>query len=341
MANEFIIRKGFISKANSGVSGSLNVSSSVVASAYYGDGRNLFTTTSYNPSISDSISMADDHGGLTSGTTVGDLRGSSYDDLFTDILFPTVLAYIQTAKSVTVTGITTETIEIGSTITPSVITTFNPGLINNGDDTSGPDLVGDPNLYTYKLPGGTTDGTVVSTTSPNNYTYTSSYEVIAGSNIWSVVVSHDAGTGTYTDNKGVDGTNLDGSRVSATVVRNMSTKTGRYYAWDGYGASGSAPTDSTGVRAITSKRFLSSTNTGTFNITIPIGTPEVYFFTPAGKTVTVLYVESSNADVTGTFTETQFNVNDAGGNTVSYDSWVSYIGATGYPSTATYNVTIS
>ena len=41
MANEFIIRKGFISKADSSITGSLHVSSSVSASVYYGDGSQL------------------------------------------------------------------------------------------------------------------------------------------------------------------------------------------------------------------------------------------------------------------------------------------------------------
>jgi len=95
------------------------------------------------------------------------------------------------------------------------------------------------------------------------------------------------------------------------------------------------------VRVVPAKTFLNSSNTGTFSISIPSGTQEVYFYTPVGKTATVLYVESSNANVTGTFVKTQFNVNDANGSPVGYDSWVSFIGTVGYPVSATYNVTIS
>ena len=41
MANEFIARKGIVSRADAQITGSLNVSADVTASAFYGDGSNI------------------------------------------------------------------------------------------------------------------------------------------------------------------------------------------------------------------------------------------------------------------------------------------------------------
>jgi len=89
--------------------------------------------------------------------------------------------------------------------------------------------------------------------------------------------------------------------------------------------------------------FLSTAATGVFNMTIPAGITNVWFSVPAGKTIKVLYVESSNADVTSEFIANTFNVINGGGagDPISYDTWGSIIPGIGYPADATYNVTIS
>jgi hypothetical protein len=296
---------------------------------------------SYDTSLATGLTMPEDVGGYPAGTTVAELSGETFIKMFDDLLFPTVLAYIGTNVSATLAGVSTTTAEVGTAYAPSTTGTLNPGLIKNGDDTNGPNLKGDANEFRFYLPDTTLDETV-STPVDNDEAWTfTSYEITLGTNRWQVQIDYDAGTGTYYDNKGNAVTNLDGSRGSGTASDYSNTITGRRYAWWGYGTQSSAPTNSTGVRALSDKQFLDGSNLGTFTITIPASTQEVYFYVPAGNTVTVLYVESSNADVTSSFTETQFNVNDAGGNPISYDSWVSYIGASGYPSTANYEVTIS
>ena len=313
--------------------------------SYVGDGSQLTGVVTgsgtFLPTVADSVTMPDDHGGILSGTTAGELKGNTYDELFSDIFFPTVIAYTQQLKSVSIPNIPTSTQEVGTNLKPTLSPTLNPGNIYNGDGTDGPALVGNALGYDYKLPGGATDYYKNATANTDTHTYTTDYNLIFGNNIWSVEVDHAAGTGAYYDNKAVAGTNLDGSRVATSISRNTNTIYGRRYAWSAYGTQNSEPTDSAGVRGLSSKRFLGGSNTGAFNITIPIGTQSVYFFIPAGRTVQINYIESSNANVTATFVETHFNVNDANGVAVSYDSWVTFIGNTGYPEVATYRVTIT
>lgn len=321
--------EGLLTTQDISTSGNIYVDGSIILNGEE-VGQGIYQGIGLDPSLE----MVDTFGDLTPGTRVYDLKGKTFEWLFSAILFPTVLAYIGTPKSISLSGVTGTTVEVGTTYTPFVMTTFNQGLIKNGNNTDGPDLVGPISLYSYFLP----DSTLDATTGDTDHSFTP-YNISFGSNIWSVSGTHAAGSGLYYDNKGNTVTNLDAQRVSALVSANSANVVGRRYAWRGYGAASSHPTDSAGVRALTSKSFLSATNTGTFDISIPSGNAEVYFYIPAGKTVVVQYVESSFADVTGSFTTSAITVNDAGGTGQSYTSYVSNFG--GYPETATYRVTIS
>jgi hypothetical protein len=295
----------------------------------------------YDTSLASGLTMPNEVGGYPAGTAVADVSGDTFIQMFDNLLFPTVLASIGTNVSATLAGVSTTTAEVGTAYAPVSTGTLNPGVINNGDGSTGPNLKGDANEFRFYLPDTTLDHTVSSPVdNDEDWTFTS-YDITFGTNRWQVQIDYDAGTGTYYDNKGNAVTNLDASRGAGTASDYSSTITGRRYAWWGSGTQSSAPTNSAGVRGLSDKQFLDGSNEGTFTITIPASTQEVYFFVPAGKNVSVAYVESSYADVTISFTETQFNVDDAGGNPISYDSWVSYIGASGYPSEANYEVTIS
>jgi hypothetical protein len=293
----------------------------------------------YDSIFDDSLAVPTTIGGIDAGTTVGDLRGLSPTEMFDAILFPTIPPS-SSPKSVVLSGITGGNYEVGTQVITSLTATFNQGTITNGDASPGPALVGQGNNYTYKDPDGVTIG---SNATAGNIDAINAplYIITIGNNIWNVVTDHDAGTGLYYDSKGIASTDLDTQRVAGSTADNSSNMSGRYYAWRGSGPGGSAPTNSAQVRAETDKSFLSTSNTGSFNITIPPGTQEVFISIPAGKTLTVLYVESSNADVTGSFTSNAFNVDDANANPVAYETFVSFIGVGGYPATATYAVTIS
>ena len=292
----------------------------------------------YNPSLPDDLKTPEAVGGIPADTSVGYLRGKTYEAIINDLLFPTVLASIATANSATLNGVSTSTLEVGLPMTPAATGIYNPGVIDNGDGTTGPNLTGDANSYTFFLPDGTVDGTYATAGNSQGHTF-SSYNIGFGTNRWEVSIGYDSNSSPYYDNKGNLGSNLDPQRVSGENTDYSNVVTGRRYAWRGTGAP--IPTISSQVRALSLKSFLSATNTGTFDITIPGSTPEVYFFIPAGKTVVVQYVESSFADVTGSFTSGPISVDDAGGATQSYESWTTTIGGGGYPGTATYRVTIT
>jgi hypothetical protein len=298
---------------------------------------------SYDTVLNPSLAMPSTVGGFTAGTTVADVEGKTFISMFDDLLFPTVQPYIGSNASIVLDGVTIQTVEVGTIITPTSIATYNPGLIRNGDDSSGPQLKGNATEFRFLLPNGTTDYTD-SSPSGNASTHTfTPWVTTLNTNRWRVYTDYATGVGIgiYYTNKNVVSTILDGSRGAGTIDNYSNTVTSRYYFFYGMGVQNSHPIISSGVRTL-SKTFLgSSNNISNFNISIPAGTQEVYFYTVAGKNVTVLYVESSLADVTESFTETSMTVNDAYGSGVSYERWVSYIGAGGYPSTITYRVTVS
>jgi hypothetical protein len=295
----------------------------------------------YNTVLATGLQMPEAVGGIDAGTTVGDLLGNSFTALFDDLLFPTVLASIQTQHSVKLTGVSTQTVEVGLSMSPFLTGTFIPGVIENGDGSTGPNLVKDSTSMVFRNPNDSSMLPPVTPVANVAIKFAPAYAITFGSNTWDVLADFPAGAGPYYNNKGVSGTNLDAYRVSGIDHDESNVVTGRYYYWYGYGAQSSAPTNSAGVRALTDKSFLNSSNGGTWDITIPAGTPEVYFYTISGKVAEILYVESSYADVTGTFTKTGISVNDAAAAATDYESYVSYIGAAGYPSEATYRVTMA
>lgn len=294
----------------------------------------------YLSSLSPTLEVPNDVGGIVAGTKVEDLTGKTFIQMFDELLFPTVLAYIDINNSGSLVGQSSTTVEVGSSLLPSVTASYNPGVINNGDNTTGPNLTGDANQYIFKLPNGTTDATISATSNSQSYTF-NSYNVNFGNNVWSVDISYDVGTGTYYDNKGNPDNSLDGSRISGTLTRNTSIVYGRRYIWYGYGTQGSSPSTSSGVRGLPYNDFLNGSNEGEYDILIPSGTQEVYFYIPDNKTASILLVES-NADVTGAFdTPTTISVDDASGTSQNYEKWVHFIGATGYSGDVTYRVSIT
>lgn len=293
----------------------------------------------YNPSLPDDLKTPEAVGGIPADTSVAYLRGKTYEAIINDLLFPTVLAYISTGHSATLSGISTSTLEVGLAMSPATTGIFNDGQITNGDESVGPNLTGLGNSYTFFLPDGTVDGTYATAGNSQGHTF-SAYNIGFGTNRWEVSIGYDAGSGAYYDNKGNAGSNLDAERVVGEDTDYSSVVTGRRYAWRD-ASTAAAPTNSAQVRALTIKSFLSASNTGTFDISIPSSTPNVFFFIPIGKTVLVQYVESSFADVTGSFASGPISVDDAGGSAQSYESWTTTIGGGGYPGVATYRVTIT
>lgn len=78
---------------------------------------------------------------------------------------------------------------------------------------------------------------------------------------------------------------------------------------------------------------------GDFDIIIPANTPDVYVAIPSGTSFSAAYIESANADVTSTFTSSSVSL-DINGTNVTYDLYKTTIGGGGYPSQATYKITL-
>ena len=224
------------------------------------------------------------------------------------ILFPTILASIQTAKSValTVTG-ASGLQEIGQTISRTLTATFNRGLIRNGDNTTGPALVGAASEYTFT-------GTDISSTAQVGNTLAVSNTIVSGSNNWAVTVAHDAGTGDYFDNKGNVGTNLDASRVSGTATDSASapTITGIYPYFYLKSASPISAADMASAIAGGTATKVVGSSTGTLAIPYNMSAQYLAVAYPASSTTkTVYYVTAlDNGAITVVFNavETQ-NVN--------------------------------
>jgi hypothetical protein len=174
--------------------------------------------TLYNTTIGDDVNSIAVGGAPAQAASIW--KSLSLVQALDTILFPTILASIQTNKSVvlTISG-TSGTLEIGQTISRTLTAAFNRGLIKNGDNSTGPQLVGAATQYTFS-------GTDISSpVSQVGNELSVSNKIVSGANNWAVTVTHDAGSGDYFDNKGNVGTNLDASRVSGTTTDSASAPT--------------------------------------------------------------------------------------------------------------------
>ena len=323
--------------------GNINITGSVLSNAFVkiggtGDGVLLDdgTVTSLtalqnsggggtgNITLTENVTATLDVGGVEENDVLA--QGTSFTDVIKAILSPVILPTISSQASLSVTGISSQTLEIGTPFTDQINISFNRGLIDNKNAAPNIPLVGPQNNVTYNGNGVNATGAI-------------STPILSGSNSWSAILSYDAGTGAYFDSNGNPANNLDGQRMAGTLSDSTNTITGRYRRWYTTGAQGSTPNISTGVRALPNTGFATS---GNFTITIPANTKEVAFYVPDTLSLsTALYVESSNADVTSTFTESAITVDDAGGNSIGYKKYTAIIGGTGYPSIATYSITLN
>ena len=268
------------------------------------DGSDVMSTI-YNTTIGDSVESVAVGG--ADPTPASEWKTKTIVQALDTILFPTILASISTLKAISlaVSGVN-GIVEIGTTVARTLTATFNDGQIENGDGTTGPDLVGAATQYTFT-------GTGISSTPQVGNTLAISNTVVSGSNNWAVTVNHDAGTGAYYDNKGVSGVNLDEFRVAGSITDTTSspTITGRYQQF--FGISNTAPANSAEVRSLSNSNF---TNTNSF-VTPVFSNLSFVIAIPATRNL-VSVVTSNNENITGNFSLNTFNVNDAGGTPVSY-----------------------
>jgi hypothetical protein len=174
--------------------------------------------TAYNSSIADGVVSVSVGGAPAAPASAW--KAKNIVQVLDDILFPTILASVGSAKSITL-GVSgaSGVLEIGSSIARTLTATFTRGTIldGNGSVNANP-LVGDATGYTFT-------GTGISSTSQAGNTLAFTTAIVSGSNNWAVTAAHAAGSGSYFDNKGVSGTNLAASRVAGTATDTTSAPT--------------------------------------------------------------------------------------------------------------------
>jgi hypothetical protein len=174
--------------------------------------------TAYNSSIADGVVSVAVGGAPAAPASAW--KSKNLVQVLDDILFPTILASVGSAKSITL-GVSgaSGVLEIGSSIARTLTAIFGRGTILDGNGSTNPNpLVGEATGFTFTGTG------IASTNQPGN-TLAFTTAVVSGSNNWAVTAAHAAGTGDYFDNKGTPGTNLAASRASGTATDTTSAPT--------------------------------------------------------------------------------------------------------------------
>jgi hypothetical protein len=122
------------SSGTSGSSGSSGTGTNITAANNIGlsittgvTGDTIYTI--YNTLLDPTLAMPSAVGGIAINTTVSQLTGKTVVDMFNDLLFPTVLP-TYTIPTITLGGVSSQTLEAGSTYAPSITLS---GIKNDAD----------------------------------------------------------------------------------------------------------------------------------------------------------------------------------------------------------------
>ena len=147
----------------------------------------------YDSSLASNIAMTEDVGGLTTGTTVASLTGSTFSALFDSLLFPTVDPVVGSNNSTSLTDSVTNLQTIGAVLNFTLTTTASLGTISLNGVTQG-DYAGSvtaasiagPNSTSYN-PSVGPGGTDIDNVSVTNHT------VSEGTNNWTMTTTFGQG----------------------------------------------------------------------------------------------------------------------------------------------------
>lgn len=155
------------------------------------------TGITYDSALGDGITVPDSVGGIASGTTVGNLTGKTFSDLFDDLLFPTINPTFIAPYSTF--GQPYPAIQEVGTVISSILFTigFNRGQIQLDGIFSNyrAGLAVVPDGYNY------TGTEMISLTSSTTQTITG-YTIVVGSQSWTGSVNYSVGPDAF-NNKGV------------------------------------------------------------------------------------------------------------------------------------------
>lgn len=278
------------------------------------------------------------------GITTDDMTDLDLTGIVELLFLPTILASITESAYFYNSGHSTSTVEVGTSIVQNFTIVLVQGNINNGDGTSAGTVIGDLATVIVNNPDTSVGYQNAAPTGTTDVVTTVAYEVAQGTNTWTSIVTNVAGTTTYTDNKGGTDTVTDIETAKADTTRDDVTFSllGVYNRYHYVGTDGGSPTASADIRALTSS-FLSTSNTGSWNVDIAAGagSAEFSFYIPSGKTISVIDTGNLNLDITADFTETSVTVEDAAGNDVTYSQYTRFAGAVGYTNPTNFEITVT
>ncbi len=299
----------------------------------------------YVPAVNPAMTTPEDIGGIPKGTTASSLTNETISAMLDKILFGTVLAYIHSYQTSNlqlqdISGGSETHFEVGTLVTVTLEMLFYAGLITNGDSTTGPALVGTASNYELLL-----NSTQIDTGALSEFIDTDR-QIILGDLIYSGIITYGTGIGDYFDNtnSGIPSTNLDVDRIGNTQDTNPAnniTMTGGYYLFTDTGMDTNViPLTSEDVRAMDHSKLLTANNAGVYYMTIPQGTKYHVIAIPATASLYIATMNNEQVDLIPSFenNESNFNVDDAAGNSVAYR--IMYIQTSGYAETLDYHLEI-
>lgn len=278
------------------------------------------------------------------GLTISQLQGKTPTQVIETLFFPDVAAYISQNAYTSIIGQSTGNYEVGTSMVHDFDITLHRGNINNGDNTSAGTVVSSINQVNVNDPDGSTEFTENNPPADTVNAVLPAYVLQHGTNMWTVMLTNNVGTTTYTNNKG-DGTPITSiENAKADTTRNNVTfyVTGLYKRFHTVTAENNSPSSSNTIRPLTNS-LLSSSNTGTWDVGIGAGASnaEFSFYIPQGKTINVIDLGNLNLDVTADFTLTNLTVNDANGTAVNYTKYTRFAGALGFTNSTTFRITVT
>jgi len=271
--------------------------------------------------IDNDLTATVDVGGVSSGDIFA--SGTTFEELFIEILAPEIQPSLNPSNSVTLAGYTPTHVEVGTYLSFTLSHSYNQGIIDSKDSHTDVPYTGSESGYTYSG-----DGTVNASSGVVTHTATTL-------NTWSVDLDYYATSGTYYTSRGTESHIFDSIHLNTGSTSDSGTITGYYNYWT---ASSGATLPNGGAIV---RNFDHAENTTHFTYVIPSGNSYTAFYIKGGvQDIDVKYIQSSNAQMCSSFTTTSVNIPDANGVNVAYTKYEQNIGGTGYSANATYDVTI-
>lgn len=279
----------------------------------------------YNSGYPDGV-VDKDVGNIPAGTPYSDFEGILVTELLDRIFFVSPPQVILDGGNAVVINIPADTVEVGEIMHFEGTALHTKGAIASANGALTVELKGAATLFTFEDATGITP--IPAVTNSQAYIGTD-FPAIQGDNTLSCTIDYAQGVGSYFDEAGNEMHSFDVLRAADNVLVTDSV-IGAYKAWFGSGILGSTPIDSATARALGFTFMDNNGFKGQILYTIPAGDVEFYFSVPTGSIVSVLHFKQANTYLTPQFVITTFNINDAAGNPISYDTYSLVIGGVGF-----------